>query len=313
MKEIIDMLCERAVGRASKVAPLSGGIVNQTYEIETEKGRYLLQKVAPGLGGITDGDYLRLEDHLRKSGVKIPRLFDCWESQGHGWRVMEFIDHIEMDVANDFNSIVAAKHLGRTHSSLRLCPLKPSATIPGFHDSAAIFGKLEQLAASSYAVDINRLAENILRGRASARLCQAEGQLIHGDPKWKNFLFGISDSDSCLVWLIDWDTLMVGNPLVDLADMVRSFCNDGSGFNMRRFHRICQGYCAAAGASFTEDDILSATKLITLELAARFAIDWFEERYFSWDPLRYGSRKDSSLASARKYVSYYLTMPDTCG
>lgn len=305
MKQIIDMLRERSFGQATRIAPLSGGIVNSTYKVTVGIERLLLQKVSPGLGGITVADYMRLEDHLRKNDVRIPRIFDHWETSEGSWRIMEYVEHIALEEPSNLHSMLGARHLRKTHEALKACPFRPSSAIAGFHDSRAIFEKLERLANASYAVEITRLADTILKEQALLSIAPDEGQLIHGDPKWKNFLFGITEDNLPKVWLIDWDTLMTGDPIIDLADMARSFCKDGNSFNISRFRTLCLGY--------RMDNLgkaLSATKLITLELAARFIIDWFEDSYFGWDPMRFGSRMDSNLASAGRYVSYFKNMPD---
>jgi hypothetical protein len=44
---------------------------------------------------------------------------------------------------------------------------------------------------------------------------------------------------------------------------------------------------------------------ITLELAARFLADYFNDNYFGWDPKRYKSRRAHNLARARGQIALF--------
>jgi hypothetical protein len=44
--------------------------------------------------------------------------------------------------------------------------------------------------------------------------------------------------------------------------------------------------------------LVAGTQTIYLELAARFAADALEERYFGWSPARYATRGEHNLARA---------------
>ncbi len=50
---------------------------------------------------------------------------------------------------------------------------------------------------------------------------------------------------------------------------------------------------------------------IALELAARFATDALEERYFAWDPARFASRGEHDLLRARGQLSLYRQARET--
>src|SRR5690606_16462842 len=68
------------------------------------------------------------------------------------------------------------------------------------------------------------------------------------------------------------------------------------------FAAAVEGYAEAAGGLLIDAEwsaIPDATLTITVELAARFCIDALEERYFRWDPERYGSSSAHQQARTR--------------
>jgi hypothetical protein len=65
-----------------------------------------------------------------------------------------------------------------------------------------------------------------------------------------------------------------------------------------RFEAILVGY-AAEGLELTAPErarLVDCGRLITLELASRFARDVLEDEYFAWDAKRYASRRAHNLA-----------------
>ena len=45
--------------------------------------------------------------------------------------------------------------------------------------------------------------------------------------------------------------------------------------------------------------IVVGLETVCIELAARFTVDMFEDRYFGWDPSRFASRREHNLVRAR--------------
>ena len=71
------------------------------------------------------------------------------------------------------------------------------------------------------------------------------------------------------------------------------------------FRAAVQGYAAAAPAGIGDAEwraIVPATATILVELAARFCADALNERYFGWDPRRFGSRSEHNEVRARPSV-----------
>ena len=103
--------------------------------------------------------------------------------------------------------------------------------------------------------------------------------------------------------MIDLDTCNRHSTLVDLGDAIRSWCRDGAEderqrFHIDRFEAILRGY-AAEGPALCEAELEllpTAGRLITLELACRFARDALEDEYFAFDAERYPDRPSHNRA-----------------
>ena len=69
------------------------------------------------------------------------------------------------------------------------------------------------------------------------------------------------------------------------------------------------GWRSVAGDLFTETErasIVVGLETVCIELAARFAVDAFEDRYFGWDPGRFPSRRAHNLVRARGQLALGL-------
>lgn len=71
------------------------------------------------------------------------------------------------------------------------------------------------------------------------------------------------------------------------------------------FEAAIKGYFETAPFRYSIPCIKSAMGLITLELAARYLTDYFEESYFSLKKDKYSSLAKQNLARCRRYVDYY--------
>jgi hypothetical protein len=59
--------------------------------------------------------------------------------------------------------------------------------------------------------------------------------------------------------------------------------------------------------TFSEEDVLQATKLISIELTARYLTDAVEQCYFQLKP-DYASLNQQNMDSAVKQLEYYSTI-----
>ena len=73
-------------------------------------------------------------------------------------------------------------------------------------------------------------------------------------------------------------------------------------FDLALFVAAIEGYAAGAAGLLTPaevDAILPGLETTCLELAARFCVDVFEDRYFGWNPERFPSRRHHNLVRAQ--------------
>ena len=139
--------------------------------------------------------------------------------------------------------------------------------------------------------------------------------VIHGDTKADNFLFS---PDGRAQALLDWDSVGLGNILIDLAEMLRSWGVPKSlppegppaiGENMAA---VLEGY-AETGLELTaleRELLVPVLRGIALNLIRRYLTDALAEVYFRWDSEAYPSLYHQNRARAVKMLrlaDYLLT------
>src|SRR6185437_7682587 len=94
----------------------------------------------------------------------------------------------------------------------------------------------------------------------------------------------------------------------ELGDAMRSWCNphpEDAGrahFDLDVFTAAMRGYRDGARALLAPDEwpsIVIGLETVCVELAARFCVDIFDDRYWGWDPSRFPSRRAHNLIRAR--------------
>jgi Ser/Thr protein kinase RdoA (MazF antagonist) len=167
---------------------------------------------------------------------------------------------------------------------------------------------LARLAEAVAAHPEHRLAAEIApiaAGIAASRLPPLPAlppRICHGDPKFNNVLFA-GDTALCLVDLDTVGPMALGH---ELGDAWRSWCNRNgedqavAAFDLGVLAASLEGYRGERDlASDERTALLAGVEWVSLELAARFATDALEERYFGWDAGRFASRGEHNLVRAR--------------
>ena len=133
-------------------------------------------------------------------------------------------------------------------------------------------------------------------------------QLIHGDPKFNNFLF----KDGEVRAIIDIDTIMIAPVLIDLGDLMRSWCKiNECYFDFHLFEIILNSYLKINKMKSIRKYAAQATKLITLVLACRYLTDAFSdkgEEYFSYDKNNFSSPFEPNIIRAENTIRYFKDM-----
>lgn len=133
----------------------------------------------------------------------------------------------------------------------------------------------------------------------------------HGDLKISNLMFSAGPPVVGRA-LVDLDTISLGTMAFELGDAMRSWCNPcgedqvTASFELPVFAAAMRGFRGQADALLGDAERLSIAcglQTVCVELAARFCIDVFEDRYFGWNPARYSSRRAHNLVRAQGQLS----------
>jgi hypothetical protein len=138
---------------------------------------------------------------------------------------------------------------------------------------------------------------------------------VHGDLKISNVMFRREPLDA--LCLVDLDTVGRGTMAFELGDAMRSWCNPhgedaGSvGFELPIFAAAIRGFLGVAGDLVSADErrsIVIGLETVCIELAARFAVDVFDDCYFGWDAKRFASRRDHNRVRAEGQLALGLAV-----
>ena len=303
---------------AARVEPVDSGLINRTFLVTGADGqRHILQWVNPTFTTAVNADIEAITTHVAGRGLLTPRLLrtsggKLWvpAAEGH-WRMLTWIDgHTVHRAASDPLAHEAGRMLGRFHAAVADFNQPFQSRRPGVHDSARHFkylrDTLAQRTGHPRSATVAALGEDILRFAAMLpALPSLPERVVHGDPKISNVLFERgTDRALCMV---DLDTVSRMPLPLELGDALRSWCNLAgedsrtAEFSVSRFTAALTGYGSAAATLLSAPEIhalIPATRLIQIELAARFCADALNEDYFAWDAARFSSHSEHSEVRA---------------
>lgn len=244
------------------VSGLGGGHINETFLVETSRGRYVLQR----LQGEMDLANLEYNYHLYAALCKTSEwIYPVWEKSlagqyfhtdrsGESWRLYPFIEGDVLEAPLSEDALFACgQGLARQHAILRGLSGKPRAVYPMLHDLKHYYEVYEGLLQSRDLCEQNRDAalEAQINERAERMLAVRPGKqaVIHGDPKLANVIF----REGRVVGFLDWDTVMLGFLAEDVADGIRSCCAADGNFDHDAAMHFLEGYRSAAPAEDMEE------------------------------------------------------------
>ncbi len=303
------------IGQVDETLEINSGLMHSTYLVRSSAGKFTLQRLHKKLATAEIiSDYEAVTSYLAEKRMLSPRLVRTKDdhpivsdSEGRWWRLATWIDGETRDkVASIDEAEQGARALGRFHHAMADFDY-PFASQHPLHDTEAHLAGLRSALMrpeyAEYRESISGEIEQILEVLPSLLLpSDLPQRVVHGDPKISNVLYRGAEA----VGMIDLDTCNRHTLLVDLGDAVRSWCRDGSEdeqqhFRIDRFEAIIRGY-AAEGPILNHLECAhlgGAGRLITLELACRFARDVMEDEYFAYDASRYSSRRAHNKARTR--------------
>jgi thiamine kinase-like enzyme len=293
------------------VTPLSGGLINQTYKVESPLSvPFILQQINQHVFTNPENvqrNYILLSQYaeFEFTGLKLPWALGYQQQKtllrdedGNYWRAFEFIDNSKSySIAK---TPAQAKATAKTFAKFTLAfddlntgSLKE--TIPGFHNLTLRYQQFED----SLQTELYERLQNALtlidelkkRERykffyeeitASAEFPQ---RVMHHDAKIANILFNAKTGK--LICPVDLDTAMPGYFFSDLGDMIRSMAantdendNDFEKIEIRKefYDAIIEGYLSEMTKILTEPEkkyIHYSGLLIVYMQALRFLTDYF--------------------------------------
>ena len=291
---------------------LDGGKVNTTYKVTDSRGEpSILQRLGQSTDPAMSEDYAVVAGHLERAGweVAIPlhtarEELIVVDEAGRNWRSYSYIESDQCPPPDDMTSLTAfAKMLGSLSFSLSSLEYAPQHSIPNFHDAGHIVEHLISQLPDMTSPD-QHFSGILIDYLSEEEPIQPGNVVIHGDPKLANALFRNGEPFT----MVDWDTLMKGNPMLDLADMLRSITGKlretPANVDANTLVPLIRAYQEEAGIPETVrsehvDEAITATRAMCLMLSIRYMSDTVDKSYFEWDPSSYPDAPTHNRTQAR--------------
>ena len=291
LNEIISYFPE--VKEVSEIVPLTAGLINQTYKVETKDPGacdYILQCINHQVFQNVDVLQRNIEcvtRHIRKKleeahetdiNRKVLRFVSARDGKSyhfdgeHYWRMCEFIpDSQTLDAVTPESSYLVGLKFGEFEAMLADIPEKLGETIPDFHNMEFRIKQLHDAVAENAAGRMEKVQALVSEIEKDAdEMCQAERlyregklpkRICHCDTKVNNMMF---DKDGKVLCVTDLDTTMPSLVFSDLGDFLRSAANTSREdepdlekvrFNMEIFKAFAKGYIESAKSFLTPLEI----------------------------------------------------------
>lgn len=280
--------------------PLGNGHINDTFLVDTAEGKYVVQRVGELDTAKFEYNYELYSEILQNAGIYYPvwlkntsdkRFYT--DKNGCRWRMYKYIDcEIKSAPLKIEQLFFVGQGLSKLHMTLRKITENPKAVYPHLHDLQYYYGMYKKLRESDDLCkeNIDKAIDNAINDNIDKMLSIKPSKtcVVHGDAKLANILF----KDDKVIGFIDFDTIMNGSWLEDVADCIRSCCIDDDELNISKAKRLIAGYLSITdGCSMHEEirhemkQIGSVFDKICFELGLRYYIDalarvkYFKEKY----------------------------------
>lgn len=304
------------------IAPHVGGLINRTFVVRDAGAPIAaLQQLHPVFGAEVNYDIEAVTSHIAARGMVTPTILrtlggDAWIT--HGGRVWRALSWVEGESVHTLPGLewaeAGGRLVGRFHQAVADLRYDYRFTRAGVHDTAAHLDKLRQRVAQSSDDEAIALGREILAAADGLPPLPATARRhVHGDLKISNVIF--RQGPLVGVSLVDLDTVGRGSMAFELGDAMRSWCNPSGEdetrvrFELPIFAAAMRGFLAEADRILSRDErasIIVGLETVCIELAARFAVDVFDDSYFGWDPARFPSRRAHNLIRARGQLALGL-------
>jgi Ser/Thr protein kinase RdoA (MazF antagonist) len=312
----------------SQTEAFGTGLINDTFLVTVDpEVRFVLQRLNKVFPPEVNVDIDALTRHFALQGAVTPRLMpadngDLWVADGERvWRMLNFVPGDCFDrLESEEQAAAAGALLGAFHREVRGLELELHNGRLGVHDTArhlqALRDALEQHRDHRNFKAVSVLADEIFAAAgALPELPALPDRLVHGDPKISNLVF--DSSTGAGVCMIDLDTLAHMPLPLELGDAFRSWCNPrgedtyDSEFRLDLFAAAVAGYAGVTSAFLLPAEwqsFVTASRIIMIELAARFATDALNESYFGWNSLKFADASAQNQVRAAGQLQLYESL-----
>ena len=299
----------RAFGAPITVRQTGHGLINSSFAVHMQEQVIFLQwlnhHVFADVEAVQDNVACVLRHlHEQAPHTGAPRLLttlagaDRLHDDYGLWRAMTWLpERITLHRPKaSHHAKAAGQALGKMLRALaRLAPEQIAPTLVGYHDLSV---RLAELATARQGADAERLRQaNALlehcqeaAPRHIKRMLPSPPRVIHGDPKFTNFLLPGDASGSAV--LVDYDTVMVAGLHIDFGDFMRSVASVGgeddvqqAAVNMVMAQAAIDGFVRGVGHEAldaqTQAALVPAPACVAFMLGVRFLADYLcGDRYF---------------------------------
>ena len=227
-----------------QVLPFGSGLINTTWKIADKQGnsKYILQKINQQIFKRPEDiafnirlidNYLKMyfPDYLFVSQVVTIKEDELVKTDDGFYRMFPFIEnsHTVDIVEKPEQAYEAAKQFGKFTKLLSgLDATQLKITLPDFHNLTLRYQQFEMALKTGNTARIAQSKDLITAIKLSKRIvdefeaCKEKFtvRVTHHDTKISNVLFDENDNGLCV---IDLDTLMPGNFISDVGDMMRTY------------------------------------------------------------------------------------------
>ena len=249
----ISNICHQFINsRIMSAEPIGDGHINDTYLVSAADGKYVVQRIKDTADTAKyEYNYGLYADILASNGIKFPvwlkskaGTYFYTDGSGYNWRMYRYIDgDIICDTPKIEQLFFLGQGLKKLHIMLQKINDKPKPIYPHLHDLMYYYDMYckvkddDKYICTEY---LDPAIENIISADIDKmlKISVDKTSVVHGDTKLANILF----KDGKVTGFIDFDTLMNGSSIEDVADCIRSCCIDNGLLNTDKANELVKGY-----------------------------------------------------------------------
>ena len=311
----------------TKIVPVEQGLINHTWLVHTSTADYILQRINTHV--FKDPQQLQQQLVTLSKKIDLNSLVPL-----HYIPSKSGLTCIGLD--NQFYRLLVAITPSRTLTKVTVeHTILAAQALKSFHHSLAQLNVHDWKEPITHFLDVGIRIEHFFHAKEKASLpriqsakaavnllesnwhylldwqvllTRAPKVLIHADPKLSNFLFHPNGKQ--VRALIDWDTIQLGSPFYDYADMIRSYCSFGEEVSEEEaLFRADIFEALVATFQVDEAKLFTAACGVILVQALRFLSDYLQDDvYYKVQYEHHNLRRaENQLRLATELKEYWFT------